>query len=65
MTLAYHITRHPHLRGVGLSKVMNWTGRRFPSDDEAAKFAHKDAAGRPYTIDRKTITRELKPCSRT
>lgn len=61
--LVYHIVEHSHLEGVGLSKEMNWTGRRFPSDDEAEAFARADAKGRPFTIKRKRVTRPLKEVS--
>jgi hypothetical protein len=57
--LRYFIVEHPHLEGVGLSKRLNWTGRRVPDDEGAEAFVKEDAKGHPYTIERKRVTRPL------
>ena len=57
--LVFHIVKHPHLPGVGLSKAGHWGNERFPDDASALAYARADAAGRPFTVERSTVTKRL------
>lgn len=54
MTLAFTITTHGHLAGVRLSLAGHWTNKPHPDDEAAADAARAVAAGRPFTIERKS-----------
>lgn len=54
--LLYHITTHRHLEGVGLAKAGHWGGKRYPDDASAVRAIRDDAAGQPFSIERKSVT---------
>lgn len=52
--IRYTITRHRRLEGVGLSRLGDWGGLRFPDDEAAERHARDDAKGASFTIERET-----------
>lgn len=58
--IAYIITTHSHLPGVGLSKPGHWGGLRHADDASAAEAARIDANGKPHDIRRETAVRRVR-----
>lgn len=55
MSLAFLISRHAHLDGVRLSLKADFGNLPFASAEEAEAEVKRIAAGRPFTIERKTF----------
>jgi hypothetical protein len=55
----YVIVSHRGRAGVRLWKPGSWVNEQFINDPAAEAFAAKDAGGRPFTIERRHVTKRL------
>ena len=58
--IRYIFTTHAHLPGVRLSRPGHWTNLPHDSDADALEAARKDAKGKPFKVERESLTLKLR-----